>query len=359
MTRKSSLQHKAGRKNPAAATIHDVARLAGVSPMTVSRVVNGEKNVRDVTRASVLSAVKDLQYAPNAAARSLAGAGGARIGLLYSNPSAAYLSEFLVGALDEASRSGAQLVLEKCEAEDIAAESAAIQRLVKGGVAAIILPPPLCESVAVIAELKQAGVPAVFVATGRFRGEASCVRIDDFRAAHEMTRYLLDLGHKRIGFLAGHPNQTASAERQFGFETALREANVKLDKSMIAQGYFSYRSGLVAAEKLLSRKTLPTAIFASNDDMAAAVVSVAHRKGLDVPGDLSVVGFDDTAIATTIWPELTTIRQPVAAMAEIALELVVREIRRRKEGIEIKPLDHLVVHTLIKRQSAAAPRGSA
>jgi LacI family transcriptional regulator len=355
--KKSKPREKADA-NPSAATIHDVARLAGVSSMTVSRVINRGKNVRDATRASVLSAIKDLQWAPNAAARSLAGAGGARIGLLYSNPSAAYLSEFLVGALDEASRSGAQLVLEKCAADDPAAEMAAAKKLIKGGVAAIILPPPQGESVAILQELHKAGVPTVSVATGRFRGDASSVRIDDFRAAHEMTSYLIGLGHRRIGFVAGHPNQTASGVRQLGFETAMREARAKVEKSMIVQGYFSYSSGLLAAEKLLSRKVMPTAIFASNDDMAAAVVSVAHRKGLDVPRDLSVVGFDDTAIATTVWPELTTIRQPVAAMAEIALELVLREIRSRKEGEAIKPLDHLVAHKLIKRQSAAAPRAS-
>jgi LacI family transcriptional regulator len=356
MIKKSKTREKADSANPGAATIHDVARLAGVSPMTVSRVINGGKNVRDATRASVLSAIRDLQYAPNPAARSLAGAGGARIGLLYSNPSAAYLSEFLVGALDGASRSGAQLVLEKCDADDPAAEMAAAQKLIKGGVAAIILPPPQCESVAILEELHKSGIPAVSVATGRFRGDASSVRIDDFRAAHEMTRYLIGLGHRRIGFITGHPNQTASGVRQLGFETAMREARVKVEKSMIVQGYFSYRSGLPAAEKLLSRKAMLTAIFASNDDMAAAVVSVAHRKGLDVPRDLSVVGFDDTAIATTVWPELTTIRQPVAAMAEIALELVMREIRSRKDGEEIKPLDHLVAHKLVKRQSTAPPR---
>jgi LacI family transcriptional regulator len=125
---------------------------------------------------------------------------------------------------------------------------------------------------------------------------------------------------------------------------------------MLVQGYFSYRSGLDAAEKLLAGRAIPTAIFASNDDMAAAVVSVAHRRGLDVPQDLSVVGFDDTSIASTVWPELTTIRQPVAAMAETALDLIIGEIRRRKAGGEIKPQDHLVAHALIKRQSAAAPK---
>jgi LacI family transcriptional regulator len=344
------------RKGQAVATIHDVARRAGVSPMTVSRVVNGEKNVREVTRAAVLEAVKDLKYAPNPAARSLAGAGGARIGLLYSNPSAAYLSEFLLGALDESSRKGALLVLEKCEISDPASDRAAARKLIQGGVAGVILPAPLCETATIIDELMLANVPCVAVATGVARADMSCVRIDDFAAAYEMTRYLLSLGHRRIGFIKGHPNTTSSGQRQLGFEAALKEADCKVDRSMIAQGYFSYRSGLDAAEKLLAGRTIPTAIFASNDDMAAAVVSVAHRRGLDVPQDLSVVGFDDTSIASTVWPELTTIRQPVAAMAETALDLIVGEIRRHKSGALIKPQDHLVAHALIKRQSAMAPK---
>jgi len=344
------------RKQRGATTIHDVARKAGVSPMTVSRVVNGEKNVRPVTRAAVLSAVKALNYAPNPAARSLAGAEAARIGLIYSNPSAAYLTEFLVGALDEASRTSVQIMLEKCDATS-AAERAAVKKLVASGAAGVILPPPLCESEDVLNELKLAGLPTVAVATGSFGTQASCVRIDDCAAAMEMTNYLLELGHRRIGFIKGHPNQTASTERERGFLKALEEAGLKGDPALVIQGYFSYRSGLDAAETLLSRRPLPTAVFASNDDMAAAVVSVAHRKGMDVPRDLSVVGFDDTSIATTIWPELTTIRQPITAMAEVALDLVVRAIRTtKKNGGEAKPVDHLVTYSLVKRGSAAAPK---
>jgi LacI family transcriptional regulator len=347
---------KIARKGQSAATINDVARRAGVSPMTVSRVVNGEKNVRDATRAAVLKAVQDLSYAPNPAARSLAGAGGARIGLLYSNPSAAYLSEFLVGALDESSRKGALLVLEKCEISDPASDRAAVRKLIQGGVAGVILPAPLCEAPPIVNELANANVPCVAVATGLPRADMSCVRINDFAAAYEMTRYLLSLGHRRIGFIKGHPNTTSSGQRQLGFEAALKEADCRIDRSMMVQGYFSYRSGLDAAEKLLAGRTIPTAIFASNDDMAAAVVSVAHRRGLDVPQDISVVGFDDTSIASTVWPELTTIRQPVAAMAETALDLIIGEIRRRKVGADLKPQDHLVAHALIKRQSAAPPK---
>jgi LacI family transcriptional regulator len=347
---------KAGRGIKRGTTIHDVARRAGVSPMTVSRVVNGEPNVRDATRAAVLAAVKDLRYAPNPAARSLAGAQSARIGLVYSNPSAAYLSEFLLGALDEGSRKSAHLLLEKCEVSSPSAERAAVRRLIDGSVAGVILPPPVCESHVILTELKKAEIPTVAVATGRFRSDASCVRINDFKAAYEMTRYLLGMGHRRIGFIKGHPNQTASGERWLGFETALREADCKPHAPIMEQGFFSYRSGLDAAEKLIATDPRPTAIFASNDDMAAAVVSVAHRRGLDVPRDLSVVGFDDSAIATTVWPELTTIRQPIASMAEAALDILILEIRRRRDGEIGIPVDHLVAHELIVRESAAAPR---
>lgn len=337
------------------ATIHDVALKAGVSPMTVSRVVNGESNVRDTTRQTVLAAIKELRYSPNPAARSLAGAQNLRIGLLYSNPSAAYLSEFLLGALDECSRSSTQLMLEKCEVSSATAEREAARRLIEGGVAGVILPPPVCESQVILAELEKVAIPTVAVATGRSRSDASCVRIDDFKAAYEMTEYLLKLGHRRIGFIRGHPNQTASGERWLGFEAALRAAECKPETPRIAQGYFSYRSGLDAAEELLTLDPRPTAIFASNDDMAAAVVSVAHRHGLDVPRDLSVVGFDDTATATNVWPELTTIRQPIAAMAQAALNLLARKIRKHREGETQSSIDRLVAHELIVRESAAAP----
>jgi LacI family transcriptional regulator len=350
------LKKPSGRKQRGATTIHDVARRAGVSPMTVSRVVNGEKNVRASTRAAVLSAVKALNYAPNPAARSLAGAEAARIGLIYSNPSAAYLTEFLVGVLDESSRTNVQIMLEKCEASS-AAERAAVCKLVNAGVAGIILPPPLCESRAVLEEIKKLALPTVAVAGGRSGAEASRVRIDDYAAAFEMTNYLLELGHRRIGFIKGHPNQTASTEREHGFEAALNKAGIRWDISQIVEGEFSYSSGLVAADKLLKLKVPPTAIFASNDDMAAATVSVAHRNGLQVPGDLSVVGFDDTSIAITIWPELTTIKQPITEMAKSALDLVVNAVRSsKKNGGEPKLADLLVAHKLIKRQSAAAPK---
>lgn len=344
---------KTVRRRGDAVTIHEVARQAGVSPMTVSRVMNGNNNVRDATRELVMHAVRALNYTPNPAARSLAAAQGTRIALIYTNPSAAYLSELLVGALEGAARTAAQLVLDTWDNVNPAAERTAARKLATS-VAGVILPPPLCESKAITSELVAAGIPVVAVASGRFQADLSCVRIDDFRASQEMTAYLIELGHTRIGFIKGHPNQTASGRRYDGFMAALQEAGLTPDPTLVQQGFFTYRSGLEASEKLLARKRPPTAIFASNDDMAAATVSVAHRRGLDVPRDLSVVGFDDTPTATTVWPELTTIRQPIAAMAQSSIELLLRSIRR-KDGETKVVVDHVVAHQLVKRDSVAAP----
>lgn len=337
-----------------APTISDVAELAGVSLMTVSRVINAERNVRDTTRKSVNDAIAELNYAPNRAARRLAGAAQLRIGLLYSNPSESYLSAFLLGSVEQASRADIQLVVQSASLGSD--ERDAAQRLIDSGVDGIILPPPLCDSQPVLDLLSDANVPAVVVATGRRPGKLAAVSIDDRSAAREMTTHLLDLGHQRIGFIIGNPNLTASGERLAGYREALAARGVKVEDALIAQGLFTYRSGLDAAEELLDVKHPPSALFASNDDMAAASVAVAHRLGLDVPGDLTVVGFDDSALATTIWPELTTIHQPIADMSRAAVDLLAGMLRDKRSGVA-KGARHLTLdYTLIRRQSDAAPR---
>jgi LacI family transcriptional regulator len=179
------------------------------------------------------------------------------------------------------------------------------------------------------------------------------VRIDDRKAAYEMSRHLLGLGHRRIGFIAGNPDQAASAERMAGFYAAVREFDDV--ETYIAQGDFSFASGLGAAEQLLDREPRPTAIFASNDDMAAAVVSVAHRRHLDIPQQLSVVGFDDTMTAVTLWPPLTTVHQPVRQLGAEALRLLTARILAPSKQPESGA--HLLDYKIVHRQSAAPPIG--
>jgi LacI family transcriptional regulator len=343
---------KTRRRRRNAVTMHEVARHVGVSPMTVSRVLSGSARVRDDTRDRVQQAIAKLGYSPNVAARNLAKASTLHIGLLYNNPSAAYMNELLVGVLEQSSHDGCQVLLEKCGARN---ERSVIEKLLGDGVSGIILPPPLSDSKLALQTVRGAKVPFIAIATGRPAGDGLSVRINDFEAAAAMTRYLLSLGHQNIGFIVGAPNQTASAERYAGFATALGERGLAARPEWVKQGQFTYRSGLLAAEQLLNGSRRPTAIFASNDDMAAAAIAVAHRLRLDVPGDLTVVGFDDTPLATTIWPALTTIRQPVAAMARKAIELLLEEIRRRTAGSTLGPLQHIVNFSLVKRESSAAP----
>ena len=346
---------KPSRRGRGAITIEDVARAAGVSAMTVSRVINHGKNVRESTRAAVLEAVERLNYSPNTAARSLAAGQAMHIGLLYANPSAAYLSQFLIGALHAARSAGVHLVIESCESEDADEQAEVTRRFATSDVEGVILPPPLSESQPIMAELDALGIPVVTVAMGVPREDSLNVRIDDRAAALEITRYLLDLGHREIGFIKGHPNHIASQDRYRGFCDALSEAGIDCDAAPVEQGYFSYRSGLIAGERLLARANPPTAIFASNDDMAAATMSVAHRRGMNVPDDLSIVGFDDTALATSVWPELTTVKQPISAMAEAALELLIADLRVHRSGSTRKFAERVLSHALIVRESAAKP----
>ncbi len=342
---------KPGRRTRRA-TIKDVAAKVGVSPMTVSRAINGRDGIRSETKAAVMAAIEALAYKPNAAARSLVTSGELRIGVVYSNRSAAFMSDFLTGVFEEAASRGARLVLLRTPRGRIPS-SRTLKDFIASGLSGVLLTPPLGDSVALLRLFAEAHLPTATVGAYASTGTVS-VRIDDRKAAYEMSRHLLELGHRRIGFIVGNPDQAASAERMAGFFEAVREfENVE---AQIAQGDFSFASGLAAAEQLLDRSPPPTAIFASNDDMAAAVVSVAHRRHLDVPQQLSVVGFDDTVAAVTLWPPLTTVHQPVRKLGSEALRLLAAQVlaspeQRRAAG------DLLLDYEIIHRQSVAKPDG--
>jgi len=316
--------------------------------MTVSRVINGRSGVAPQTRIVVEEAIRTLGYTPNVAARSLVTSGELRIGVIYSNPSAAFMSDFLTGVFEEASIRGARLILLKGE-DGRPPEESAVDDLIAAGISGVILTPPLGESPALLQVLRGAGLPMAAVGAHAVN-DAICVRIDDRGAAYEMAKRLMDMGHRRLGFIVGNPDQTASLERLAGFYAAVRERDDV--RTNIAQGDFSFASGLAAGEQLLETTPPPTAIFASNDDMAAAVVSVAHRRQIEVPGELTVVGFDDATAAVMLWPPLTTVHQPVRRLAAEALSLLVAEIAAASPSGTFS--DHVLPYEIVERQSAAA-----
>ena len=332
-------------------TLADVAKDAGVSPMTVSRVINGDEKVKDSTRERVNDSIEKLKYAPNIAARSLAGARALRICLLYGNPSSAYLGELLMGALEAASDLGAHLIVERTD-ENVTPEEIA-ENLGRDW-DALIVPPPISDVAGIRRLVAAQNFPTVFLSSATETGRANEIRIDDETAAYEITQALLEKHHKKIGFVKGHPNQTASERRYQGYLRALKDASIEPLADYVEQGFFTYRSGLDAGEALLSLPEPPSAILASNDDMAAGLLAAAARHGRSVPRDLSIAGFDDSPIATTVWPNLSTVRQPVAEMAAKAVALVWKLGQGKQAATDVETI--VLQHTLIERDSISVPQ---
>lgn len=341
-----------GRRGSQAITMQAVAERAGVSIMTVSNVLGNKQNVRQSTRDRVMAAVRELNYIPNLAARSLAGRSVTRIGLLYRNIENAFLSSILVGALDATTRLGAQLLLRRLDNGDPAEIAQQMQALVDSGAHAILIVPPYCEIANRHGLTTNFEVPIVALSPGADLPNDHCVRIDDFAAARDMTAYLIGLGHRDIGFIRGGTGHLIHRTRCDGYKAAIEEAGLDVQSHLIADGDLSFESGLTAGETLLGRAQRPTAIFASNDDMAAAVVSLAHRRGLQIPRDLSVVGFDDTPIAVKIWPSLTTIRQPGAEISTVATTQAVALARGEATDNNISNI--YLPYELILRESTQA-----
>jgi len=339
------------RRNTQAVTIGDVADRAGVSIMSISRVINGKGGVGEATRRRIEALIREMNYSPSPVAQGLASAVAARIAVLYTAPSGAYLSTFLIGMLDEISRSGDGLILRRCDTPEEVRQ--AIGKLLSDAVDGFVLPPPLCDSNLALELLAATGKPVVAVATGRDDDRSLTVRVDDYAGASAMTEYLLSLGHRRIGFIRGDVRQAAADLRLQGFKDVLDRAGLK--PTVIEEGDYSYKSGIEAASRILDAPDPPSAIFASNDDMASAAMSIAHRRGLDVPGDITIVGFDDSLLATTSWPELTTVHQPIGEMARSAVELLLRHVRAERGGAVVEDRHIHLGCSLVVRESSAAP----
>lgn len=327
-------------------SIYDVAKRAGVSIKTVSLVINRQPNVSLQTRTAVLAAIDALSYKPNVFARGLASERSYLIGLLHDVAPGSYIADLQLGALARCRDEGYHLIVEllnPMQDHDVASR---VRTLVSESVLhGVILTPPLCDDRVIMQELAAARTPFVRVAPGNKMAGTTVVNIDEFKAAYEMTAYLVGLGHRRIGFVKGKPDHGAARLRFDGYRAALADAGIGFAEDLCAQGFFTYQSGLDAGEKLLTPKTRPTAIFAGNDDMAAGVLAVSQRFALTVPNDLSIAGFDDSIVAQVVWPRLTTCRQPLKDMAAAAVSLLTQ--KRTHD----RPLERQLAHELVVRES--------
>ncbi|SET10078.1 transcriptional regulator, LacI family [Thalassotalea agarivorans] len=291
--------------------------------MTVSRVLNNEAKVSEDKRKKVLDAVKALNYRPNVSARRLASSKSFFIGLVYTDLPASYVSSFLLGALKTCRSKGYHLIVDEYLPDNKTASLSSINELIDvTRVDGIILLPPISDNEDVLALLQKANIPYVRVAPDARLDIAPYVCIDDYNAAYKATEQLIKQGHSKIAHIIGSDAQGASRLRYQGFLDALRSNQISVPPSYIVQGQFTYQSGVEAGEQLMSLDDKPTAIFAANDEMAAGVLTAAHKKRINIPDEISVVGFDDTTLATTVSPHLTTVRQPIDAMAVLAVELL-------------------------------------
>jgi LacI family transcriptional regulator len=343
-----------GKKKPRsrAPTIHDVASLAGVSSMTASRVVSGSVPVGEELRRKVYAAIKELNYRPNVAARA-ARSGSVRIGVVLTNPKSSNLGRFLLGAYGESTRLGVHMLVEPAIEDPTRLD--ALRRLVQTGIDGAILPPPLADFAPAHALLRKSRICIVAFATAEMNPQVAAVTIDDFKGASAMTQHLIDLGHKRIAFVCGNPSHSPALRRETGYRATMEKSNLPVRANWVAQGDFTFKSGFEAAQKLLSLSPRPTAIFAANDDMAAGVIAVAHGMNLRMPQELSVGGFDDTPLASTLWPPLTTIYQPISDMASTAVQTITEVVRRVRNGESPPHIHHRMECSLVARGSTSSP----
>lgn len=331
-------------------TIHDVAVHAKVSAMTVSNVVNGRGAMTDTTRQAVLAAIEALGYQPNQAARSLASAQTLRIGFVQPSQHNAFLSGVLVGALQSSGLAGVHLTLRVTPDRTLESLHATIESLVANGASGIMMTPPYAEMFEhspLLTELARLEIPVLAVAPGKPLEAMMSVRVDDRAGAAAMVTRLIDLGHTRIGLVAGPVNHSSAQARADGYRDALAARGLPHDPTLTVQGNFEFQSSREAIRTLLIRPDPPSAIFASNDNMAVAAIMLASQLQFAVPEQLAVVGFDDSELAVQVWPALTTVRLPVQQMARTGLTMLLDRIA----GQPVEP-DCVVPFELVIRGSA-------
>jgi LacI family transcriptional regulator len=319
-------QRVAGGGKPSKVTINDIARLARVSKKTVSRVINDSPLVRDETREKVQAIIAQHGFAPDPQARALAFRRSYLIALIYDNPSPQYVVNMQRGILDTLERTSFQLIVRPCDRGDERFHAKMRTFVEQQKLFGAILPPSVSEDEQLVAILNEARCPYVRIASVVLDAPDRMVETHDSEGAAAAARHIATLGHRLIAHIRGPLSFRSSHERLRGFKAGLAEFGLELDPKLTLEGGYTFESGVSCAQQLLERPPAarPTAVFAGNDEMAVGVYQAARRAGFEVPEDLSIVGFDDTPMASRIWPPLTTVRLPIREMGKAAAALLIR-----------------------------------
>jgi LacI family transcriptional regulator len=345
-------QDSNGGRRTGKPTINDVARLSGVSKKTVSRVINRSPLLNDETRKRVLDVIAEIGYVPNPQARGLALRTNFLIGLIHDNPNAQMVLNVQQGILEALQGSEYEMIVRPVDRGSSAMLDDVRHFLERQRLYGVVILPPISENDALARLCDELGCRYVRMGSAELDDPDHMVASNDREAVRAATAFLIEQGHRQIGLIAGPHGFRSAVERRHGFEDALKTAGIKLPRSLIAEGNYTFESGIAAAEKLLDLSPRPTAIFASNDEMAAGTVHAARQRGIDVPEALSIIGFDDTPIAAHIWPPLTTVRWPIISMARSA---ALKLLAAAGEADEDVSEPSMFISRLVKRASVAPP----
>ena len=327
----------------------DVARLAGVSKKSVSRVLNDEQGVSERTREHIRSVIAETGYQPDRRARALAGQGSYLLALAYNNRNPAYVIDLLQGALARANELGFEIILHPVEAALDQAPADIMQLIRRSGIDGLILTPPLSEDFHLYEGFRSLDVPIVRVAGDDVASPVPQISFDDRAAAFAVTNHLIANGHKKIGFVGGPKGGGPTRRRLAGFLDAMRAQSLATADDQVVYGDFTFLSGMNAGSALLETLPRPSAIMCCNDEMAAGVMHSARESGVRVPDNISVTGFDDGPIARQVWPSLTTVKQPLHDMGKAAIDQLIGLVRKEKPE---EPIAHFS-HELVERNSVA------
>lgn len=345
-----------------AVTIRHVAAEAGVSLQTVSRVINNEPNVRDVVRGRVTDAVAKLGYVPSLAARRMAGSRSYLI-LAFNDrdrtieawklgEGSDWIDQMLYGGMLKCAERGYRMIFELVDTHAAHVEREILAALTSLRPDGVILTPPHSDNTAITELLTAQNMPFARIGSDEI-GPGFAIGMDEAAAAEAATVHLLDLGHARIGFISGSPEYKLSGARLEGYKRAVAARGLALDADLMRTGDFGFASGERAMEALCRLAEPVTAVIASSDQMALAVLHVAHREGVRVPEDLSLISFDDTPVVKLSVPPLTAITQPIAPMTATAADLLIRAA----SGEDIGEGAHVLPFALTVRRSTVPPAG--
>jgi len=338
------------RQSTKKVTIFDVASVAGVSYATVSRVINNDPHVKAETRQRITDTMVRLGYVVNRQARSLAGGRSQMIGLLVPSLDTGYIGEIIRGIDTELEISQYDIVLYTTHRRETQ-EASYVSSLTQGGVDGLLLVLPR-NPLTFLDSLRQNHFPHVLIDHQGIDEMGPAVGAANWQGAYTATEYLIKLGHQRIGFLTGWMDLGCARDRLAGYKSALRTHHLQVDDSLIYEGDFHQPSGYEGASAFLKLTSPPTAIFASNDVMAMGAIEAVRVNGFQIPGDMSILGFDDIPQVANLHPRLTTVRQPLEQMGRVAAQMlmeILKDPQKATQRIEL-PTE------LIVRDSCCKPR---